>query len=125
MASVLDGSSDLLPDRLKQIAQLIGKPDGKNLGLNHSVFGKVKGVQLSLYVQHKISDLSPSSSSALAPSPSQSLSPSMPPSLSSFGSIPYTAGRLPRPALAPSWNRHPRFPYFRCNPSPVGSSMLN
>lgn len=122
MASVLDGSSNLLPDRLRQLAQLIREPDARNLGLNHSVFGKVKGVQLSSYLQHKISDLSPSPSPAPAPSPSQSLSPSMSPLLSPFGSIPYPA---PRPALAPSWRRHPCFPCFRCiNPSHAGSSML-
>ncbi|XP_066397420.1 uncharacterized protein [Miscanthus floridulus] len=124
VASVLDGSSNLLPDRLRQLAQLIREPDARNLGLNHSVFGKVKGVQLSSYLQHKISDLSPSPSPAPAPtpSPSQSLSPSMPPLLSPFGSIPYPA---PRPALAPSWGRHPCFPCFRCiNPSHAGSSML-
>ncbi|KAG8042877.1 hypothetical protein GUJ93_ZPchr0316g2707 [Zizania palustris] len=41
-ASVLDGSSTLLPYRLKQLAQLIRETNAKNLGLNHSVFGKVK-----------------------------------------------------------------------------------
>ncbi|CAD6218985.1 unnamed protein product [Miscanthus lutarioriparius] len=40
VASVLDGSSNLLPDRLRQLAQLIREPDARNLGLNHSVFGK-------------------------------------------------------------------------------------
>lgn len=117
VASVLDGSSNLLPDRLRQLAKLIREPDAMNLGLNHSVFGKVKGVQLSSYLQHKISGLSPSPSPA--PSPSQSPSPSMPTSLS-----PYPASSLPGPALAPSWSRHPCFPCFRCNPSPAGSSTV-
>lgn len=117
VASVLDGSSNLLPDRLRQLAKLIREPDARNLGLNHSVFGKVKGVQLSSYLQHKISGLSPSPSPA--PSPSQSPSPSMPTSLS-----PYPASSLPGPALAPSWSRHPCFPCFRCNPSPAGSSTV-
>ncbi|EER99004.1 uncharacterized protein LOC8081043 [Sorghum bicolor] len=110
VASVLDGSSNLLLDRLRQLAQLIREPDARNLGLNHSVFGKVKGVQLSAYLQHKISDLSPSPfpAPAPAPSPSQSLSPTMPPSLSPIGSI-----------------RHPCFPCFRCYyPSPADGSML-
>ncbi|EMS66101.1 hypothetical protein TRIUR3_05821 [Triticum urartu] len=39
-ASVLDGTSILLPYRLKQLAELIKEPDARNLGLNHSVFGK-------------------------------------------------------------------------------------
>uniref|UniRef100_A0A0E0M1Z0 DUF7036 domain-containing protein n=1 Tax=Oryza punctata TaxID=4537 RepID=A0A0E0M1Z0_ORYPU len=45
-ASVLDGSSILLPYRLKQLAQLIKEPNARNLGLNHSVFGKVKALDL-------------------------------------------------------------------------------
>ncbi|KAJ1257125.1 hypothetical protein BS78_K209400 [Paspalum vaginatum] len=130
-ASVLDGSSNLLPDRLRQLAQLITEPDARNLGLNHSVFGKVKGVQLSSYLQHKISDLppspspSPTPSSAPAPSPSQSPSPSSQPSLSPSGSIPNPAPSLPPQALAPSWSRHPCFPCLSCYPSrPTGTPAV-
>ncbi|XP_062199391.1 uncharacterized protein LOC133901872 [Phragmites australis] len=132
-ASVLDGSSNLLPDRLKQLAKLISKLNARNLGLNHSVFGKVKGVQLSSYLQHKISDLSPSPSPSPSPStyPSASPSPSPTPSFSPFGSIPYPAPptymnpSLPPQASPPLWSRHPCFPCSTCNRiPPAGSPMV-
>lgn len=133
-ASVLDGSSNLLPDRLKQLALLITEPDEKNLGLNHSVFGKVKRVQLSSYLQHSISDMSPSPSPSPSsspspspspsPTPSQSPSPSVPPSLSPLGTIlyppppTYTKPSLPPQASPPLWNRHPCLPCLSCNHFP-------
>lgn len=127
-ASVLDGSSILLPYRLKQLAQLIKEPDAGNLGLNHSVFGKVKGVQLSSYLQHSISDLSPTPSPSPSPSSSPSPSASLPPSLSPSGGVPYPASptsSLPPRALPPSANRHPCFGCSHCNRfPPAGSSMV-
>ncbi|KAJ8505631.1 hypothetical protein OPV22_006517 [Ensete ventricosum] len=60
-ASVLSdvGSGSLLPDRMKQLAQFITGPDANNLGLNNSVFGKVKQVQLSSYLKDSILLLAP------------------------------------------------------------------
>uniref|UniRef100_A0A0D3H7M3 DUF7036 domain-containing protein n=1 Tax=Oryza barthii TaxID=65489 RepID=A0A0D3H7M3_9ORYZ len=90
-ASVLDGSSILLPYRLKQLAQLIKEPNARNLGLNHSVFGKVKGVQL------------------------------VPPSFSPSGSIHYPAPptymnpSLPPQASPPLPDTNPCFPCFNCD----------
>ncbi|CAH8268837.1 unnamed protein product [Arabidopsis lyrata] len=50
--------------RLKQLAQTITSSHSKNLGLNHTVFGKVKQVRLSSILPH-----SPATSSSPSPSP--------------------------------------------------------
>ncbi|KAL1191496.1 hypothetical protein V5N11_002320 [Cardamine amara subsp. amara] len=50
--------------RLKQLAQTITGSHSKNLGLNHTVFGKVKQVRLSSILPH-----SPTTSSSPSPSP--------------------------------------------------------
>ncbi|KAG7628751.1 hypothetical protein ISN45_At03g049570 [Arabidopsis thaliana x Arabidopsis arenosa] len=50
--------------RLKQLAQTITSSHSKNLGLNHTVFGKVKQVRLSSILPH-----SPATSSTPSPSP--------------------------------------------------------
>ncbi|XP_020090808.1 abl interactor homolog isoform X2 [Ananas comosus] len=131
-ASVLSdiGSGSLLPYRLKQLAQVITAPDTKNLGLNHSVFGKVKGVQLSSYLNHSISSLAPSQS----PSPTPALSPSLSPSPSPSPSPPPTSfnptlSPAPSPlsnqpsespiAYAPSRGNYPKPPsQFTNSPSP-------
>ncbi|KAG6507849.1 hypothetical protein ZIOFF_033202 [Zingiber officinale] len=91
-ASVLSdiGSGNLLPDRMRQLAQFITGPDSNNLGLNNSVFGKVKQVQLSSYLENSISSLPPSPS----PSPSDGIVSAEPPSLISISS--------PAPASAPA-----------------------
>ncbi|CAH2063959.1 unnamed protein product [Thlaspi arvense] len=52
--------------RLKQLAQTITSSHSKNLGLNHTVFGKVKQVRLSSFVPPN----SPATSSPPSPSPS-------------------------------------------------------
>ncbi|XP_008797302.2 uncharacterized protein LOC103712530 [Phoenix dactylifera] len=121
-ASVLSdvGMSSLLPYRLKQLAQVISGHHAKNLGLNHSVFGKVKEVRLSSYLQHSISSLAPSSS------PSPSLAPSPSPS----EDIPHTAPISSNPTLSPSHapspstNHHHPYPCFNCDAlSPSESPM--
>ncbi|XP_077241617.1 uncharacterized protein LOC143882100 [Tasmannia lanceolata] len=54
--------------RLKQLAQTItGSPAG-NLGLNHTVFGKVRQIQLSSFMQHSLNS-GTSGSTSLPPSP--------------------------------------------------------
>ncbi|EPS61551.1 hypothetical protein M569_13245, partial [Genlisea aurea] len=51
-ASVASNVGSLLPTRLKQLAQVItGTTSGGNLGLNHSVFGNVKGISLSSFLR--------------------------------------------------------------------------
>uniref|UniRef100_A0A7N0V3X4 DUF7036 domain-containing protein n=1 Tax=Kalanchoe fedtschenkoi TaxID=63787 RepID=A0A7N0V3X4_KALFE len=57
--------------RLKQLAQTITGSHSKNLGLNNTVFGKVKQVRLSSILQHSLhgGDGSPSPSPAPIPQP--------------------------------------------------------
>ncbi|XP_044467279.1 uncharacterized protein LOC123197177 [Mangifera indica] len=58
--------------RLKQLAQTITGSNSKNLGLNNTVFGKVKQVQLSSILQHSLNGgdgSAPSSSPSSAPLP--------------------------------------------------------
>lgn len=51
--------------RLKQLAQTIANSSAGNLGLNHTVFGRVKQIRLSSYLQHSVS-----TGPSLSPSPS-------------------------------------------------------
>ncbi|XP_073156388.1 uncharacterized protein [Henckelia pumila] len=55
--------------RLKQLAQTITGSHSKNLGLNNTVFGRVKQIQLSSILQHSLG--SDGSSPSPSPSPSQ------------------------------------------------------
>ncbi|PWA90543.1 hypothetical protein CTI12_AA100120 [Artemisia annua] len=65
-ASILSDLGKLVPLRLKQLAQTItGSPPARNLGLDHSVFGKVKEISLSSYLYHTLDASTPSP----APSP--------------------------------------------------------
>jgi len=107
-ASILSdfGSRSLLPDRLKQLAQVITGSHAENLGLNHSVFGKVKGVVLSSYLQHSVSSSSPSPSpspsSSPAPTPSTGTPYSAPsPLLSTFPYAPVPSAYRPQPPCLP------------------------
>ncbi|KAK6945579.1 hypothetical protein RJ641_013123 [Dillenia turbinata] len=83
-ASVLSDFGSLLPQRLKQLAQTItGSPPAKNLGLDNSVFGKVKEVSLSSYLDSTLY-AAPTPSPSPSPSPFPSgendyMEPSMPP----------------------------------------------
>ncbi|EYU20829.1 hypothetical protein MIMGU_mgv1a010026mg [Erythranthe guttata] len=57
--------------RLKQLAQTITGSDTKNLGLNNTVFGRVKQVRLSSILQHSLG-AGPTPSPSPSPSPSAS-----------------------------------------------------
>ncbi|XP_022725962.1 probable serine/threonine-protein kinase samkC isoform X2 [Durio zibethinus] len=73
-ASVMsDDFGSLLPQRLKLLAQTITDSPAKNLGLNNSVFGKVKSVSLSSYLKDTLHATPPTPSPA--PSPGPSISP--------------------------------------------------
>lgn len=67
-ASVVSGLGTLPPERLRQLAQII-TGTAENLGLNHSVFGKVKEISLSSFLNHSLHAPTP------IPSPSPALSP--------------------------------------------------
>uniref|UniRef100_A0A1D1XNM8 DNA-directed RNA polymerase II subunit RPB1 n=1 Tax=Anthurium amnicola TaxID=1678845 RepID=A0A1D1XNM8_9ARAE len=113
-ASVLSdlGSRNLLPPRLKQLAQTITGTPAKNLGLDHSVFGKVKEVRLSSYLNNSITSLE---SPSPAPSPSDE-----PPDLAP-GST-HTAVS-PSYAPTPSTNSGNVFPCLNCGTSPLSPPL--
>ncbi|XP_010657766.1 uncharacterized protein LOC100248076 isoform X3 [Vitis vinifera] len=91
-ASIMSDFGILLPQRLKQLAQTITGSPSKNLGLDNSVFGTVKGVSLSSYLADTLHATPPTPSPAPSPephdyagpspSPYANLSPSYPPVLS-------------------------------------------
>ncbi|XP_042058557.1 endochitinase A1-like isoform X2 [Salvia splendens] len=81
------------PERLRQLAQIItGSPSMENLGLDHSVFGKVKEISLSSFLNHSLYAPAPTPTPTPAPTPSPSPSPSP--------SIDYHGG----PSIAPSYS---------------------
>lgn len=53
--------------RLKQLAQNIRNSSAGNLGLNHTIFGRVKQISLSSFLQHSLNS---GAGSSLPPSPS-------------------------------------------------------
>lgn len=67
---VLSDYRSLQPQRLKQLALTLTGSPARNLGLNNSVFGKVKSISLSSYLKGTLSPISPSPSPAPAPGPS-------------------------------------------------------
>jgi len=85
-ASVMRGFGSLLPQRLKQLAQTITGSVGRNLGLDNSVFGRVKEVRLSTFMKKKLHASSPSPS----PAPSPQLSDHSEPSSSPHPASPYS-----------------------------------
>ncbi|CAK9151175.1 unnamed protein product [Ilex paraguariensis] len=105
-ASVMSDLGNLQPQRLKQLAQTItGSPSAENLGLNNSVFGKVKQISLSSYLNQTIHGSPPIPSPAPSPSPDaeRPISPSKSLSPSNY------------PAPLPDFRRYP--PCFNCDAS--------
>lgn len=90
-ASVASNLGTILPERLRQLAQIItGSPPTENLGLDHSVFGKVKEISLSSFLNHSLHAPTPTLTPTPSPSPSPeqiydtgpSMVPSHPPAFS-------------------------------------------
>lgn len=101
---------NLLPQRLKQLAQTITESPAKNLGLNNSVFGKVKSISLSSYLKGTLHATAPTASPAPSPEPSISPHPSFRPTHP--------------PASSPK-SHHPQ-PCRKCKAaSPSGNSPLH
>ncbi|KAK6156923.1 hypothetical protein DH2020_011171 [Rehmannia glutinosa] len=109
-ASVASDVGTILPERLIQLAQIItGSPSAENLGLDHSVFGKVKEISLSSFLNHSLYAQAPAPTPTPTPSPSPSPSPSP--------EWIYDTG----PSMAPSYHSLP--PCSNCYTSePSGSS---
>lgn len=105
-ASVVSGLGTLPTERLKELAQRITAPE-ENLGLNHSVFGKVKEISLSSFLNRSLHAQTPIHSPAPAPSPPPSLPDlchSIPPCSNCYASAPSDASAL----LPPSPHNLPR-----------------
>lgn len=66
-ASIMTDFGALLPQRLEQLAQTITGSPAKNLGLDHSVFGKVKEISLSSFLKGTLHAHLPSPSPAPSP----------------------------------------------------------
>eukprot|EP00257_Ricinus_communis_P022493 XP_015582235.1 uncharacterized protein LOC8281938 [Ricinus communis] len=74
-ATVVSDLGSLLPQRLKQLVQTITDSPSKNLGLDNSVFGKVKSVVLSSYLKGRIHANPPTPSPAPSPEPNDQAKP--------------------------------------------------
>ncbi|KAI3445651.1 hypothetical protein Pfo_002316 [Paulownia fortunei] len=84
-ATVASDLGTILPERLRQLAQIItGSPPRENLGLDHSVFGKVKEISLSSFLNHSLHAPTPTPTPSPFPSPEQiyDTGPSVAPSYS-------------------------------------------
>ncbi|OMO92097.1 hypothetical protein COLO4_17873 [Corchorus olitorius] len=92
-AAVMSDFGSILPQRSKQLAQTITESPARNLGLNNTVFGKVKSISLSSYLKGTLHGTPPTPSPAPSPGPSTSQHPTFPPAHS--------------PALSPK-SHHPR-----------------
>ena len=88
--SILPVVGVLLPSmRLKQLAQEILASPQRNLGLNHTLFGKVKEIELSSYLEYTLRPTQ-------APSPSPTPTPTLTPA--------------PSPLFKPDWECSPCSP---------------
>ncbi|GMH24488.1 hypothetical protein Nepgr_026331 [Nepenthes gracilis] len=77
--TVLSDMGSLLPERLKQLAQIIQRSlPSENLGLNNAVFGKVNSVSLSSYLEFPLHSAPPAPSPAPFPEPPSQFSPHTP-----------------------------------------------
>ncbi|CAJ1963630.1 unnamed protein product [Sphenostylis stenocarpa] len=112
--SVMQGFGNLLPQRLKQLAQTITGSADKNLGLDNSVFGRVKEVRLSTFLKKRLHASSPSPSPAPVPSPQ--LIDHSEPSTSPHPSGPYSP-------ISPATVEQP--PCFDCEVSTPAPSIVS
>lgn len=89
------------PERLRQLAQIItGSPPMDNLGLDHSVFGKVKEICLSSYLNHTLYAPAPTPTPTPAPAPAPAPTPTPTPSPSPSPEMAYHTG----PSVVPSYS---------------------
>ncbi|KAJ6947701.1 zinc finger protein jing [Populus alba x Populus x berolinensis] len=110
--SVMSDLGTLQLQRLKQLAQIITASPVKNLGLNNSVFGKVKSVVLSSYLKDTLH--------GTPPTPSPAISPSLPPAIAPLAPV-----NSPAPSVIPAFPPQP-CPHGSATPpsnSPSGSNQ--
>jgi len=111
--SVMSDLGTLQLQRLKQLAQIITASPVKNLGLNNSVFGKVKSVVLSSYLKDTLH--------GTPPTPSPAISPSLPPAIAPFAPV-----NSPAPSVIPALPPQPCPQHSSATPpsnSPSGSNQ--
>ncbi|XP_019173610.1 PREDICTED: uncharacterized protein LOC109169212 [Ipomoea nil] len=127
----------LPPERLKQLARIItDSPPSANLGLDNSVFGKVKQISLSSFLSHSIQAVPPTAAPASAPSPSPvqyDPEPSSAPSYTSHtyaptpgeerGHPPSHVTASPVPSQAPASPHRLGSPPCGPSPSPASHAM--
>lgn len=122
----------LPPERLKQLARIItDSPPSANLGLDNSVFGKVKQISLSSFLSHSIQAVPPTAAPASAPSPSpvqydplRASSPSESPSPSEErGHPPSHVIASPVPSQSPASPHRLGNPPCGPSPSPASYAM--
>nr|XP_017248353.1 PREDICTED: uncharacterized protein LOC108219417 isoform X1 [Daucus carota subsp. sativus] len=113
--SVTSDQGGILPQRLKQLAQTITGSHSKNLGLDNSVFGKVKQIRLSSYLRNTLHASSPTPSPAPSPGGNEYTEPSYSPDIS------------PSYAPAPLPHLRHKSPCYDCAaPSPsVGNNPIS
>ncbi|OMO75375.1 hypothetical protein CCACVL1_16189 [Corchorus capsularis] len=122
-AAVMSDFGSILPQRSKQLAQTITESPARNLGLNNTVFGKVKSISLSSYLKGTLHGTPPTPSPAPSPGPSASQHPNFPPAhspaLSPKSHHPPTCRKCkpnspshhrPRHSPSPRSGPHPSFP---------------
>ncbi|KAM5574545.1 hypothetical protein ABKV19_013809 [Rosa sericea] len=121
-ASLMSAFGGLLPQRLKQLAQTITGSPARNLGLDNSVFGKVKSIRLSSYLKGTLFATPPTPSPAPSPELSDTagptISPNPAPTVYSSAPSPSKTTHPPRPCLDHGSKTHPSSsptPHF--NPS--------
>lgn len=123
-ASVMSALGNLLPQRLKQLAKTITGSPAQNLGLNNTVFGKVKSISLSSYLKGTLRATPPSPS----PAPSPANSPTYP-ALSPYPAFSPANSPTSLPNMKHQSPASPPRPCpfggFRNPPSPSPSSQNN
>ncbi|CAA0839022.1 Unknown protein [Striga hermonthica] len=121
-ASVASDRGTILPERLIQLAQIItGSPPTENLGLDHSIFGKVKEISLSSFLNHSLYAPTPAPIPTPTPSPdypafAPRIPPSLPPSSNCHSPSPISHPEKISPNLSPQ-------PVFTPQSSPAPSPL--
>ncbi|CAI9294296.1 unnamed protein product [Lactuca saligna] len=121
-ASIVSDLGNLVPLRLKQLAQTITKsPPATNLGLDHSVFGKVKEISLSSYLSHTLNAPAPTPTPTPAPSPDLNdyAGPTMSPSPQNHAPVPNS----PAPSVHRSCGGPKISPMY--GPGPIASPPMS
>lgn len=117
-ASIVSDLGNLVPLRLKQLAQTITKsPSATNLGLDHSVFGKVKEISLSSYLSHTLNAPTPTPSPAPSPDLNDYAGPTISPSPQNHAQTLPPVPNSPAPSVHCSCGRPKILPMYGPGPS--------